>query len=328
MSENMKKIVCGLIGIIGIGAAVVTLFFAWILQPVSVKTVPPNSIVVAKGQTINGIARQLEDDHIVHSQYSLRLLLFLKDPHAVLQTGTYDLSPSMRPQEIITLLLDGPQDMWITLPEGWRREEMAQRLSSQLGTKYFDPAQFLSLTKNDEGMLFPDTYLFPKSATAQYVVDTMESNFKKRYQKLIIQNGAPLQFTQNEVLTLASIVNREGTNASDMRMIAGVLINRLNKGMALQTDASIQYALGYDPVQKTWWQQPTAKDLSIDSPFNTYIHKGLPPSPICDPGEDAIAAVLAPTQSDYLFYIADHQGVVHFAKTLEEHDALIQKYLK
>jgi UPF0755 protein len=145
---------------------------------------------------------------------------------------------------------------------------------------------------------------------------------------LVLTYQAPLNFTQNEVMTLASIVSHEASTAQDMKMVAGVLMNRLNIGMPLQSDVTLQYAKGYDRQLKTWWPEPKAADKAIVSPFNTYMNRGLPPHPICNPGSDSIIAVLQPAKNNFIYYLADSQGKVHYAATLEEHNKNVDKYLR
>ncbi len=323
----MKKLFTVGFGLLILMGAIGAYLLWWSEAPADRSDTSIRSIVVGKGETGTSIAADLEDQHIIRSQLMLRLMLRSKDAVAVIQTGTYEFAPSMSASEVADVILKGPKDIWVTFPEGWRREEMADELETKLGLKYFNRDEFLKLTKDKEGMLFPDTYLFPKQSGAALIVQTMKQNFDKKYQKLVEQYGTPVQ-SQNEVLTLASIVAHEARSQKDMNLVAGVLMNRIRVGIAIQSDVTLQYVKGYDAKSKTWWPNPTAADKSLKSPFNTYIHKGLPPSPVCNPGADAIAAALHPTPTDFFFYLADKQGVVHFARTLEEHDANITKYLR
>jgi UPF0755 protein len=301
--------------------------FIFLSSPPDVKDVTKHSFIIKKGQSGISVANQLEKEKYVRSNLIIRLLLKQRDGNISILPGTYELSKSMTPTQILDALTQGPKDAWVTLLEGWRREEMADELENELGIQHFNKQEFLDLTKGKEGMLFPDTYLFPKEVTAKGVVTALEQNFNRRYQKLTDQYGQG-KLSQNETLTLASIVAHEASNPEDMQMVAGVLMNRIDLGMPLQSDVTLQYIKGYSSQLKTWWQEPKSEDKFLDSPFNTYQNKGLPPSPICNPGADALSAALKPTENDYIFYLADRKGVVHFAKTLAEHDALIDKYLR
>lgn len=306
---------------------ILVLGFWWLVSPMNAGESKTTSITVTKGASVTAIANQLESAGVIRSGFVLRLMLRGKDAGAVIQTGTFEFSPAMSLSQVADTLISGPKDEWITFLEGWRKEEMADELEHVFGIKYFHKDEFLSLTKDKEGMLFPDTYLFPRQVTANMVVEAMEANFEKKYQKLVTQYGAGV-LNPKATLVLASILTREARKLPDMQMVAGILLNRIELGMPLQSDVTAQYFRGYDAKQKTWWPTPTANDKYLDTPFNTYKNKGLPPSPICNPGADAIAAALSPTKSDYIFYIADNQGIMRYAKTLAEHNANVEKYLK
>ncbi|HSW89822.1 MAG TPA: endolytic transglycosylase MltG [Patescibacteria group bacterium] len=298
----------------------------WAFGPLSVRDQGKQQFRIAKGDTFSEIAFNLQSKGFVRTQWSMRFLGLSDQKVGSIQPGTYTLSSSMSPRQILDVLHQEAQDSWVTLLEGWRSEEMAQEIAAHLHPT-FASDEFIALAKSREGMLFPDTYLIPKDATAQSVVSLLSNTFEKRYQKLADQYGQGKLSKQN-TLTLASIVAHEASTPEDMQMVAGVLMNRLNAGIPLQSDVTLQYVKGYSPTLKTWWQEPKAEDKFIDSPYNTYMHKGLPPAPICNPGADAIAAVLNPTKSDYIYYLADKEGIVHFAKTLEQHNANIEKYLR
>ena len=137
------------------------------------------------------------------------------------------------------------------------------------------------------------------------------------------------KLTLEEVIILASIVEREGKTGQDRPVIAGVLLNRMQKGWPLETDATLQYALGYQSKDKTWWKKTlTQDDKLIDSPYNTYMNPGFPPGPISNPGIQSINAVIYPKKTEYMYYLHDEKGNVHFAKSLEEHERNIETYLK
>ena len=178
--------------------------------------------------------------------------------------------------------------------------------------------------------MFPQTYSIPKDATAGAVIEIFTNEFNKQVTAKMRQDIKSRGMTLDEVIILASIVEREGNSDTDRPMIAGVLLNRLKKGMPLQADATVQYALNrYDYKNKTWWKKElTADDLAVKSVYNTYLHPGLPPAPISNPGIKSIEAVIYPKESDYLFYIHDMKGAAHFARTIEEHNANVAKYLQ
>lgn len=299
----------------------------WTLSAVNKEDTSIRSIIIAKGETVSGIAKKLENEGIVRNALVLRIILRSKDEDAPIQAGTYELAPSMSVDEIATALLQGSQDTWVTLLEGWRAEEIADELTTKFGLRYFDPVVFLQLAKGKEGTLFPDTYLFPKQTTAKLIVDTLTNTFERRYQKLIEEVGKPV-LSKEDTIVLASLIEREARDPGAMKIVAGILINRLEAGIPLQVDATLQYVKGYDAKEKTWWVEPRAIDKKLVSPFNTYQNRGLPPSAISNPGLNALRAAVAPAKTDYLYYISDTVGRMHYASSLEEHNRNVQTYLK
>ncbi|MDE2588781.1 MAG: endolytic transglycosylase MltG, partial [Patescibacteria group bacterium] len=226
--------------------------------------------------------------------------------------------------QIAENLTHGTFDVWITIPEGKRATEIAEILSQKLSSYN---SSFATVLATKEGYLFPDTYSFPTSVTLSQIMQTMEDNFNKKYAEAA--KNKTVSLTQAQVVNLASIVEREAITPHDMQYVASVLENRLNIGMPLGSDVTLEYALGYQPAEHTWWKKDlTADDLTLNSPYNTRLNAGLPPTPISNPGLTALEAVLNPPQSDYLYYISDSKGVLHFAKTLEEHNTNVKKYIQ
>jgi UPF0755 protein len=304
----------------GIGLGLFLLF-----APVS-PDLESQSFVVTKGDTITSISQKLVDKGLLRSALSLRLLAKLSTDSHIIQPGTYKLSPHMSPREMMTALLSETQDVWVTLKEGWRSEEMAQTLASKLH-ETFDQNEFITLAKPVEGKLFPDTYLLSKDMNAQAVFAKLTSTFEDKYQLAMDTDGQGI-LSKKETIILASLVEREGLGEVDSRTVAGILINRLNAKMPLQVDATLQYAKGFDQVKQSWWVPPKSADKETDSPYNTYLHPGLPPTPICNPGLLSLRATLAPKKSDYLYYLHDAQGKAHYATTYEEHQKNIELYLR
>ncbi len=309
-----------LIGILGFG------FFYWAMQPVNMNDSQKVSFVIPKGQASSIIAQRLQEQGFVKNALVFRFVVWKNNIAGKIQAGTFKLSPSQTSLEIAQTLTQGTEDVWITIPEGWRKEEIAQMLEESLGDS-FDTQEFLTLAEDSEGYLFPDTYLLPQETTAQLVYDLLTTTFKTKYKTLNF-NTSNSSLSKNEVVTLASLLEREAQSLEDMKMVSGILQNRLEIGMALQVDATLQYAKGYNKIHQNWWKPPTATDKEIDSPFNTYKNTGLPPHPICNPGLNALKAVMEPTDSEYIFYITDMKGNMHYAKTLDEHNANVRKYLK
>lgn len=213
----------------------------------------------------------------------------------------------------------------ITLVEGQRIEEMAEKLDKELGLG--QGSEFLKIAK--EGYMFPDTYFVDKDASASAVVAKMKNNFENKYDVDLQAKIKKLGLTPDEGVILASIVEREARSSEARKMVASILLKRLNIEMGLYVDAGIQYALGYQPSEKSWWKRHLTKaDLQINSSFNTRIHKGLPPTPICNPSLSSLEAVAdADPKTPYLYYYHDSEGVPHYARTLEEHNQNIANYL-
>jgi UPF0755 protein len=181
--------------------------------------------------------------------------------------------------------------------------------------------------KREEGKYFPDTYLVPKQITLEAVRQLLRRTFDEKTAPLGLNNSAS-GLTAEEVIILASLVERETKTDADRALVAGVLSNRLKIGMKLDVDATVQYVIGFTKADGWWKKNLTSEDLQIKSPYNTYLYAGLPPSPICNPGLAALKAVLDPTETDYFYYLSDKTGAMHYAVTFSEHKANIAKFLE
>jgi len=312
-----------------IGLLVISLWmlFLTIISPVDSSMTQTQAFVVPKGQAVAVIATRLEESGLIKNALAFRFIVKKNALDQKIQAGSFDLSPSMTATEIAQKLTQGTYDLWITIPEGWRREEIADSLAKQ-ELEMFSKDEFLALTKGQEGRLFPDTYLVPRQVSAEQLVRLLQQTFDKKITAGLKTDLAKSEHSLNEVLTMASIVEREAKGYDQMTKVAGVLWKRIEIGMALQVDASLQYIKGYDKTQESWWTTPTAEDKKLNSVYNTYKYPGLPPAPIANPGFDAIKATLNPVDTGALFYLHDLQGNIHFAMTLEEHNANVRKYLQ
>ncbi len=241
-----------------------------------------------------------------------------------IQAGDFLLSPSMNTNSIILALTLGKMDIRVTTLEGWRVEEIALKLNQELA---LPEIEFLKYAK--EGYMFPDTYLIPRDATSAAIVKIFEENLYRRVTPSLTENLKLNGLSFRQSIVLASLVEREGKSNSDKPIIAGILLNRLKKNWPLQVDATVQYALGYQAENKSWWKKTLdEEDKSIDSPYNTYKNVGLPPLPICNPGLLSITAVALPQKTDYMYYLHDPKGEAHYAVSFEEHNQNITKFLK
>lgn len=282
------------------------------------KTQKPFSI--KKGEGVKIIANNLKSAELIRDPIVFFLVVKQLGLDSKVQAGDFLLSPSQNAFDIARSLQTGSYDVRISIPEGKRAAEIAELLKDRLDSYQDNWRSNLSL---NEGYLFPDTYFFSKDATIEQIISIMHDNFEKKYNS--IPNVGTSRFTKDEIVKIASMVEREAKFQSDRPLVASVIINRLNAGMALDIDATIQYAIG---TKEDWWPVLTDSGRNIvpNSPFNTYTHPGLPPKPISNPGYEVLNAVVNPANTSYLFYISDSKGTNHYSKTNEEHEANKRKY--
>lgn len=279
------------------------------------------TFTIQKGEGLKMIAENLREKGLIRNQYAFLLAAKIQGIEGSIQAGTFEISPSMDVFMIASKLTNGTNDVRITIPEGKRAEEIADLLSGHFST--FDKKTWMEKLIEYEGYLFPDTYDFSKEATVGDVIKKMNDNFENKYTTLQPDNGR----SKEEIVIIASMVEREARHDEDRQLVAGVITNRLDIGMKLDIDSTVQYALGYDPVNHSWWHKTlSADDLAVDSPYNTYTNAGLPPGPISNPGLAALKAAANPADTNYLYYITDKQGINRYAKTIEEQDKNIELY--
>ncbi len=319
----MKQKFTVLLGIILVGLLIFWLWWSQAIKP----PVPDDGTSVLfsieSGENIRSIADKLQKQNLIRSPVAFFLLARFGSVADKIQAGEFRLSRRADMYKIADSLTHGTVDVQITIPEGYRNEEIALKLAQSLS---IPENEFLKAA--EEGFMFPDTYLIPKEASASQVSKIFLDNFNKKVTEKEISLIKQKNLTLDEVINIASIVEREAKLDEDRPLVASVILNRLNIGMKLDIDATIQYALGYIPAEKSWWKKEiTLEDLEIDSPYNTYKNPGLPPTPIANPGLKAILAVLEAPKTDYLYYIADKTGKSHFAISFDEHAKNIAKYL-
>ncbi|MBI4039234.1 endolytic transglycosylase MltG [Candidatus Daviesbacteria bacterium] len=275
------------------------------------------AFVVKRGESVANIIQRLKEENFIRSEWIFKFELKQSGKDGEIAAGDYKLSTSMSTDEIIKNLTSGSIDRWVTLIEGWRVEEVAEALNSKFEIRN---SKFIAMAK--EGYMFPDTYLFNPDATAETIAQTMRANFDKKYNTDLVRKINALGLTADEGVILASIVEREARSDEVRRMVASILLKRLNIGMGLNADATLQYALGYQKDEKSWWKRHiTAGDKKVDSPYNTYLYRGLPPKPICNPSLSSLKAVSeADPATPYLYYYHDSKGNSYYAKTLDEHN--------
>lgn len=297
-------------------------YWSYLLSPVDINLTQKKAFVVYKGESTKDTADRLDKEGLIRSANAFTIYTKYFQSQGKVQAGRFKLSPSMSAEEILKELSLGVVDKWVTLLEGWRVEEMAEKLNKELGIKKED---FLKVAK--EGYMFPDTYLFPPDVTASQISGQMRANFDKKYDEELKKKILAQGLTAEEGVILASIVEREARSDEVRRMVASILLKRFKIGMGLNVDAAIQYALGYQEEDKGWWKRRlTKEDLKIDSPYNTYIHRGLPPTPISNPSLSSLKAVASATTTPFLYYYHDSQGNSYYAKTLEEHNKNVSNH--
>lgn len=267
------------------------------------------SFMINKGSSISLIGNNLEKAGLIKNSTVFRFYVQLTGVQNKIQAGEFDLSKNLTLNQIIEKLKKGPTEILITIPEGLRREEVAERYKVALKKDESFVNEFLQLTNGKEGYLYPESYLFPKDASASQIVNRMLKTFDSKVKDVTF-----------EQLTMASLLERETFSDSEKSIVAGILYKRIENDWPLQVDATLQYIKGN-------WKPVYSQDKELVSPFNTYKNLGLPPSPICNPSLSSIEAAINPENSEYWYYIHDNDANIHFAKDLSEHNANIAKYL-
>ena len=284
------------------------------------------TVQIRPGQTGGEVARLLKEKGVIRSEILFKIFLRLTSSVRDLKAGRFDLRKNTSALEVLNCIKTGKCTHYekLTVLEGWRSEEIASQLGAQGIT---DPQTFLNIVreKDLEGYLFPSTYLFADNTPAQKVVDEMLLQYKKNVAPLFKKYKTHL--TERQVLTLASIVEREAVMHDERPKIAAVYLNRFYMGKRLEADPTVQYALGFNLRENRFWKKGlTYKDLRFDSPYNTYRYAGLPPGPICNPGAKSVEAVLNPQPDfDAIYFVADNTGRHVFSRTFHEHKNHIKR---
>jgi UPF0755 protein len=280
----------------------------------------PLALTITEGESQIKIANDLKRHKIIRSVPNFLIALIATQNK--IKPGTYTLDPSNNLFKIVKVLAEGQNQLIrLTIPEGWRKEQIADKLTG-LG---LDGQGFLTLVASKEGYLFPDTYFFAKEATRETVVETLGKNFTARTKDLNITS---------QQLILASIVEREAKRDDERALIAGIYQNRISHNMPLEADPTVQYAkdsnaLANGKKLESFWQPITlAEYTSVISPYNTYLNPGFPPGPICNPGMKSIQAALEPKATDALYFFHTAKGDIITSLTIDEHRAKVKQYLQ
>lgn len=287
-------------------------------------------IVIIKSDSADGAAKELEDSKYIKS-FTVFNLAYNFLGNGKIEPGGYYLSKKMNTLKVIDELNNGPDLKSITIPEGLRKEQIGERLQKLLGWSDEELEEWNNVYSENntdymEGVYFPDTYLIPVTETPTQIANRFINNFNENFRPYA-EEAFEKNIQWTTALKIASLIQREAGGESDMKIISGVIWNRLNSDHLLQLDATIQYAKG--KVGDQWWSHVTGEDISsFDSPYNDYKYKGLPPTPIANPGLSAINAALDPEDTDCFFYLHDRSRRIHCSVTYEEHLENIEKYLK
>jgi UPF0755 protein len=320
----MKKILTSLFLFI---IFLISVFYFNPLKPVGGES--GQEIILIKSDSKDAVAKELDNLGFIRSFNAFNVVYSFLGNEKI-ESGGYYLSKNMSTIKIINELNQGPDLKSITIPEGIRKEQIGERLGKLLSWNNDQLEEWNNLysinnTDYQEGVYFPDTYLIPVEETPTQVANRMIDNFNENF-KPYSQESLEKNIKWTTVLKIASLIQREAAGESDMNLISGVIWNRLNNNQLLQIDATIQYAKG--KVNGQWWSVVTGDDIkNIDSLYNDYKYKGLPPTPITNPGLSAIKAALNPEETDCFFYLHDRSRQIHCSVTYEEHLENIEIYL-
>ena len=285
---------------------------------------------IERGAGTSEIARRLQASSVIRSRITFLVLHYLR-PGNTLKAGEYSFDGPGSPLDVLTKLITGAVSYEVlVIPEGYNRLEIAGAVEEQGFSTREDflwaseevslVADLDPLTKNLEGYLFPDTYHFPRHARPAQIVQAMVARFREVYAEL---NPTESGRTTHDIVTMASLVEKETSLDSERAVVSAVFYNRLGRGILLQCDPTVIYAL---MLENQYNGRLRLSQLEHPSPYNTYQHRGLPPGPIANPGRAALAAALRPAESDYLFFVANAEGGHTFSRTLSEHNSAVTRY--
>jgi len=290
------------------------------------------TISIHAGATLKKISDDLKAHNLIKNASAFRLLANIRNKQAHIQIGEYELSQSMPPMEILNTITTGKTVLHsITIPEGYRIKEIAELVAKKISinkeqfiqeSMNKDLIKKLNITSSSlEGYLFPETYHFSKHTSEQIIIQTMLKTFQEKITKhKILDQVENSDLSLHETITLASLIEKETGMNKERKHISSVFHNRLHRKMLLQTDPTVIYAI------KNFDGNIRKKDLRIDSPYNTYRYKGLPPGPIANPGIKSIEAALNPIKTKHLYFVSRKDGSHYFSSNLKEHNRAVQKY--
>lgn len=296
------------------------------------------NFLITKGSSAMQVANKLYENNLIKSPLAFKIYVQVAGKASYINAGEFRLSRDMTLSEIVDALGKGPYELWVTIPEGLRREEIIVKfiegleMDSQQAEVF--AKDFLIASEGKEGYLFPDTYLFPKDTTASMAIEKMISTFESKIDKEARERIEESNYSLNDHVIMASIIERETITDEERPVVAGILWKRLEtEGWLVQADATIQYDIGSknckgrELICDDWWPILTKDDLEIPSFYNSYLNDWLPPTPIANPGLSSLKASIFPKSSDYWFYIHDPEGNIHYGESIEEHNRNVRVYL-
>ena len=300
----------------------------WLLGPVTSASNP--SVYIKNEETLD-VAGELVKGGFIRNANAFQLLYLVLAGDKKIEAGGYRLDSRMDAWQIVQKLSEKPDLVWVSMREGLRKEQVGEIVGAALGWNELDRNRWNNLytvdTKPDfaEGVYYPDTYLLPRDETVEQIAQRFIDRFNEKFAPFLSK------FTEKNIrwttgLKIASLIQREAGGTDDMKIISGIIWNRLDKDMKLEIDATMQYTK--EKIGDKWWGGIDLSEKKSNSPYNTYVYKGLPPTPIANPGLAAIDAALNPEETDCIFYLHGPNRQIHCAKTYEEHLQNIEEYLR
>lgn len=335
-NTKLKKLIILLTTIVLAGMIVVTIAYLDLKRYATEPTTPSKSrrktlILIQPGSGLAAIAHQLAQKNLVTAPLKFRLIAMLHDADTGVKAGEYALSADMTPMQIINIITQGRVHLHrITIPEGFNLSQIAAAVDRAGFAKtdlFIESAQDPSLIKrlkieadSLEGYLFPDTYFFARGTSAVKIIETMVGYFHAQFKAPWKKRAAELGFSVHEIVTLASIIEKETGNPGERKLISSVFHNRLKRKMRLETDPTVIYGI------KDYDGNITRKHLTTWTPYNTYMIRGLPPGPIASPGAASLQAALYPEDTKYLFFVSKKDSTHYFSTNIRDHNRAVRKY--
>lgn len=295
---------------------VLAALLVWTVRPSFKRDPAPVLVKISRGASAHHIAKALHEKGVIRSAGFFLALAMGTGQSGQFRYGIYELERNHYWAALRKIVRGDTYKLKVSIPEGWTSHQIAEKLVEKGILAEKDPFVRIVAEKELEGRLFPETYFLEPDMEPERAVDAMVRQFRKNYGEDFTSRAESLGLTEREVITMASIIEREAQVGSERPIISSVYHNRLKRGWLLEADPTVQYALSNG---RSWKERMTYKDLKIDSPYNTYRYKGLPPGPICNPGAESLKAALYPSDTPYLYFVADGSGAHKFSTKYKKH---------